>query len=413
MTCGRKCGCDFEDKRMLNFWVDFKTNGNLAAVTRLVDEHEELELLFRGNGDNPCATVYRDNHVVLSIQKSLKEYVLSINFAHAKYYAGYESLEEALINGFKFKHSTAGKKGKMTLNKNIEKLDYDFFKNLYDNVLDKMFTTFFEYKNNLTKYFDKKSESKKPEIEKIFQQYLFTYVLNGDTESKGYLAFDLEFAQPYPCEGYRKTRNTNKPDMLAVKCENGKYKLVLVEVKSTDSACEGGSGFDKHLEGMGKYLEEKIFGDLVIENRMKDAIEIIQAYNNLSLRGSDDCSKEFVKAFIDNVKEAKDFSGVEILFVFTDERIDGEVIKYNYLPAENKAEGAIGWIESIKKADDEFSNCGKSKKNCGNWYYKKTLHEQTKQKIKDIESGEYFNGLKANVKFVTYTKKGGLKEYSF
>jgi len=409
MSCGRKCGCNFVDTRMLTFWEDFRENGNLGAVTKFVKEHEELELLFRGNSDNPCATVYRDNHVVLSIKKNSESYELSINFAHAKYCEEYESLEDALISQFKFSYISKNKNKIMALKKDIGKIDYKFIKDLYENILDKMFTTFFEYENYMTKYFDKKSESKKPEIEKIFQQHLFTHVLNGDSKSNNYLAFDLEFKQPYPCTGYRKTRSTNKPDMLAIRCDNGKYKLVLVEVKSTAVACEGGSGFDKHLEGMGKYLEERIFGELVIENRMKDAINIIQAYKTLCLRGSDEYSNEFIEGFVNNVKEVKDFSGIEVLFVFTDERIDS---KYKYVPKEKTANGAIGWFEALKVADREYLKCNRKPKICGNLYYKKIMHEQTKQKIYDIENKVYLNGLKAKVKFVTYTQKDGLKEIS-
>lgn len=389
----------YRDTRTIEFWEDFKEGNQLYEFTKLIQSQPELQLLFRGNGNEPSATIYRDNHMVWNIKKITDGYEIKINFAHAKYYTDHDCLKKKLKNlNFEFDEKEYAKCKVSSLEevKNVV--------GTYEDVMQKMFDTFFEYKNNTKAYFKASKRVKKPEIEKIFQQYLFTNVLNGEDKSNGYYAFDMEFQQPYPCTAYRDSRgDTNKPDMLAIKFENNEYKLVLIEVKSKYSSCGGSSGFDKHLDGMGKYLEEQIFGEYVIINRMKDAIKIIKTYKELEIKGFNNGAIPYcLNKFFEHDFTIDKFKGYEILFIFTDEIIDSECENYNYVPKANEANGSIKWLEFLKE--------GKRK----GWAEAK---QNVLKKIDEIKTKEYKgplddNIMKANIKFMTFTKKLGLTEVS-
>ncbi len=114
-------------------------------------------------------------------------------------------------------------------------------------------------------------------IEKIWQQRLYFEYQNLQD---GLFAYDLEFSQPYPKKTVRDKYATNEPDMFAVRFEAGKpVSLVMIEVKSTKSACVGNSGIEKHLCGMLAYSEEEIF----MKRRRKDARRMIEQLNYFGL----------------------------------------------------------------------------------------------------------------------------------
>ena len=368
----------FTDSRTINFWEDFKKDNPLYAFTKFVNENDELELLFRGNDGK--VTVYRNNHVVWDIKKlkKKKEYNVSFSREHIKYSDRAEELEDKLKELFCDNKDKNLKKFKV--------VDENWICSVY-KLLDVMFTDYFDYS---------KSTAKR-ELEKIFQQHLFTYVFNGNPQSKGYFVFDLEFAQPYPCTAYRESKgNTNKPDMLAVKWDAEGYKLVLIEVKSKAGSCDGKSSVQKHLKGMGKYLNEEVFGKSVIKSRMLDAIKIIDNYKNLGLRGFKENNVPFYMCDFHKVGKWSDFKGIEILFVFTDEFIDDEKNKFNYEPSKGNEKGSIKWLQELQSS-----------------YEASGIRNGLLKSVSEIENNEYFIDDKkfdVKVKFMSYTKKEGLQE---
>ncbi len=72
----------------------------------------------------------------------------------------------------------------------------------------------------------------------------------------------------------------NEPDMLGIRYECGKAAgFVLVEVKSTESACANEPGIDDHLEKMYRYSHFKELTD----NRKKDIPRILKRYKALGI----------------------------------------------------------------------------------------------------------------------------------
>lgn len=86
---------------------------------------------------------------------------------------------------------------------------------------------------------------------------------------------------------------TNEPDMLAIKYEGGNPKaLVLIEVKSTESACKGEkSGIKKHMEGMKEYAEQHVF----MNKRRIDAYESLLQYQRMKFIPGDVEIKEITE----------------------------------------------------------------------------------------------------------------------
>lgn len=128
----------------------------------------------------------------------------------------------------------------------------------------------------------KSSNTNNPLIEKRWQQRLFSYFKFtecGDDDSKVF-AYDLEFSQRFPSSDVRKILGCNEPDLLAIRFKNGKAdKLLLIEVKSTKSACTGDSGIEKHLDGMKKYSKMSFY----IRQRIDDAKKIFLQYKESKL----------------------------------------------------------------------------------------------------------------------------------
>ena len=366
----------FKDSRAVDFWEDFGKGNPLYAFTQFVNNNDELELLFRGNDGK--VIIYRNNHVVWDIKKlkKKKEYHVKFSSEHIKHSDKAEELKNQLNEHF-------GDNKEKNLKK-FELVNESWVCDTYE-LLNVMFTDYFDYSRT----------KDKRELEKIFQQYLFTYVFNGNLKSGGYFVFDLEFKQPYPCTAYRESNgNTNTPDMLAVKWEDEGYKLVLIEVKSKSGSCEGKSSVQKHLSGMGKYLEEKVFGESVIKSRMTDAIKIINNYKALELRGFKENSIPFYMRDFNYVGKWSDFKGIEILFVFTDEIIDDEKNKFNYVPDKGNEKGSIKWLEEL-----QLSN-------------KAEIRKSILESVNDIENKKCFiDGKKFDVKvrFMSYSKNKGLQ----
>lgn len=162
------------------------------------------------------------------------------------------------------------------------------------------------FKNAVSKDVENGGESTRTKrkdkwLEKIRQQQLFCRM---KSTQNGYFVFDMEFSQR-SMSGKEKYKN--EPDMLAVRFdENGKpCTYVFVEVKCTEGAYKGKSGFKQHLDAMEKYPEK------YMQARYREAALIISHYKELGLY-----------QLPQNIEE-EDYMKlpVEILFIFTDEAV--------------------------------------------------------------------------------------------
>lgn len=153
----------------------------------------------------------------------------------------------------------------------------------------------------------KEEETTSPLIEKRWQQRLF---FEYKSLRDGLYIYDLEFSQPFPTQKddvkpyaekheldyksikdklnateMKKVLRTNSPDMLGIRFnkEGEPVALVMVEVKSTESACLGSSGIAKHLRGMAAYCKQPIF----MRNRRKDAYKSMKQYQEFGFIPAD------------------------------------------------------------------------------------------------------------------------------
>lgn len=339
-----------KDSRMVSFVRDLEENGALNEVVNFVKNSKgrELELCFRGNSQPESITVYKNNHKVWNIKKSDEtHYEIEISLNHARYTSDWKY---KLKNMIKENQEYSGKTcpaiqknccvGYFKSNK-TSRIDEAFLKRTY-SVINSFFSDYFDSQKNIDAFKKEKMGNsyvptdKRILKEKIKQQELYTKILNGSNSD--YLAYDLEFVQPKLKAG------SNQPDMFAIKkLKDGKFKIVLVEVKSTEGACTGSSGLVNHLKGMLEYIKTNTY----IEARKSDAINIVKTFRNLGLRGIGDDFDMFDEDISNNI-----FQGIEILFVFTGEH----------------KKGAIDYCNRIKKAKSktykEFKAICDTKKNC-------------------------------------------------
>lgn len=316
-------------------------------------EHEKLAVLLRGN--NNKIIIYKNNHKIWEILPNGSMWKVSFDFDHARYSRDWDQCLKNLQNlGFKLgNHNTntemlpSDKRILITRNKKgnviggsigtISCTKSDFNKKFVVDsfrIIDKIVSDYF--KAQPVDYFRKKvSADSKPEykavinikgkessiyVEKCWQQRLLFHF--KDTKN-GHYAYDLEFCQRYPDKNfvkqYAKQHNnkyssvnadvikqklsTNEPDMLAIRYENSvPQALVLIEVKSTKSACTGKSGIKKHMEGMKAYSEQAIF----MKNRRLDAKKILLQYKKFG----------FIKSNI-TIQDIPDNLCVERVVLFT------------------------------------------------------------------------------------------------
>jgi len=303
-----------------------------AANNSLERKHEGLAVLLRGNDGK--IIVYKDNHKIweLSVsEKSKKKTVckVSFDFNHARYTKdwdakykklhelgfsiGNRSKSEVLPSDIRIKivrndkkEVTGGEIGMISCTKEYFSKDFveesykiihglvkDFFRSQSEDYFRKAVATDPKYKSveNI------KGAGANVFIEKRWQQRLLFQFQNM---SNGCYAYDLEFSQKYPDKKYvdkfaktngeefadvkaeeiKKKLGTNEPDMLAIRYEEGApVALVLLEVKSTKSACEGSSGIREHMEGMKSYSEQAIF----MRNRKRDAYVSLCQYHRMGI----------------------------------------------------------------------------------------------------------------------------------
>lgn len=294
-------------------------NGMFYQFNEFVKKHKgELVVAFRGNGDN--ITIYHNNHVVWELSMTSKEYKVSFNYDHARYYCGREGkdsnadclgpLEDLYKLGFKRSQKESPYKFKITekvnesgsISRNAEigvlhwkkkagnPYSYGDIKKSYITIIDIMDSYFnihraedrFRKKAEIINETKEACVYRPSYVEKRWQQRLFNHFKSVDGEKTTDLfAYDLEFSQAFPDTSIRGKIGVNEPDILAIRFENKvPKKLYFVEVKSTKTACTSDtSGALEHMEGMRRYCDELWF----MEKRMEDVWEILKQYKKTGI----------------------------------------------------------------------------------------------------------------------------------
>jgi len=357
---------DTEKKKMQEMQDDRSISGELLSAyivdgrefnefKKYVDGKKEFAVCMRGNSDPKCITIYHNNHMVWELSYDGKKYCVKVNFNHARYTSewgtklkelkGYFGMEDKCLLPKKTGENSASidyivcKKEKGT-----KFYTQDFVKGTAEIMVEVMKDFFnpylqYDYFKKEALNIDYEKKDKTALVEKRWQQELFHYFKDTDN---GIYVYDLEFSQKFPSSpDETKTRtNTiktkladfiNEPDMLGIRFdENGMPKsLMLIEVKSTYSACENQkSGINKHLRGMWNYSQVSFF----VERRRKEAKSI---FDNL-----------FEMNYVGKKYDEKCFETlpIERLMILTTDEVkvdnkihhteDGSAIKY-YLDREN------------------------------------------------------------------------------
>lgn len=285
-----------------DFITSLKT-GELSGLTKMVKENDNLIICFRDGYIN----VYYNSHSVFKITEQEKQYKVEFNMGHARYSKDYINR----CKGFDFsdKIATIANKKPKIISFYVEKYNTDLDEitsnlekccNLYTGFIDDFFN------KNLTKdYFEKEDKPDKDAlIEKKHQQKLFSeYFPKNENENKEYLFFDLELSIQ---RNNNKEEHPGSPDCVALKMENGNpVGIVLVEVKSTEAACDGKCGIDAHFHKYNNMLANEHY-----KNTIKTmAKTIISQYNELGFLNVDvnkiDAIENFSKLFVFTTKETK------------------------------------------------------------------------------------------------------------
>lgn len=292
---------------------ELKVGGAFHEFVKYIKNHpeEKLALCFRGNGSPQNAVIYYNNHKVWELYIGRgKKLSVRISFDHARYSEDWKKKLERLcseefqfhsskfqdINNAVQKKARKNESSKITYAYTIgelvsakAKFDKQFVKDSY-KIIKQIIVDYFNPNLKIDffkKYIERENyinKKHKSYIEKIRQQEIYNEFVN---HTNGLYIYDLEFAQ----KGIkRKEKNSNQPDMLGIKFENNKPKsLILIEVKSTQSAMEGKtSGLKKHLNKMEEYLKEDEF----IKNRKIEAKDIITLYKELGLHNAENINNE-------------------------------------------------------------------------------------------------------------------------
>lgn len=295
---------NISDKLMKAF---IKEDGAFKSFWDFVKEHDDLTVCFRGNSKPESIIIYHFNHVVWELyitnQSQIPKHTVKINFDHARYLENYEEYLKLFQNlhfNCKIKKPTK-KKNTATIGSFIcESTNYDkenFVAKTYNWIVKEMMDSFFNPNMNID-FFKKTLDMAQPDrslypkktyVEKRWQQSLFKK-FQRDNNQKLFI-YDLEFSQKFPNRDIRNAFKdfVNEPDMLGVRYnENGKIvSLVLIEVKSTKTACTGNSGIETHLKKMRIYSGEVFDGEpnfpIFIQNRKKDMPKILKRYKELNI----------------------------------------------------------------------------------------------------------------------------------
>lgn len=291
-------------------------NGGFYEFVIFVKNNPEKSILcFRGNSESGKGnvTIYYRNHMIWELSKTKRHLKVKISFNHARYTEDWRAKLKILFDDFGFRKSSDINKGKdekleclineFEKNNNNtfkgylysicdinNKFDRDFVENSFE-ILKQLNDDFFKPENEIDYFKSHPGEevNHREYLEKIVQQELYK---NHSWKENGIFIYDLEFSQTRnkKIEGMsddiiKKLKvDANEPDMLGIEFENGKPKfLVLIEVKSKKTSLAGKSGLKVHMDKMENYINKKEFKFLV-ENRIKEAKDILRQYNSLELR---------------------------------------------------------------------------------------------------------------------------------
>ena len=203
-------------------------------------------------------------------------------------------------------------------------------------------------------------------IEKKWQQTLFNHFkyIDGENDDAYTFAYDLEFSQRYPSDEIKKLFGCNEPDLVAIRFENGKAKnLQLIEVKSTEAACKGKSGIEKHIEGMRAYSELEFF----MQSRIEDAIALFKAYKKTGLY------PRLTDELIDSIDKIDIKNGIERIILLTGCDEINEI--------EEQKESALDYVN-----EDIRNKCKKIDPNCQFWYTENKYYDPVIEIKTDIET---------------------------
>lgn len=281
----------YKQQRVLSpsFITDLKT-GALADLTKLVKSRNDLLMCFRTGYIN----VYYMGHSLYRIEEKKRGgYRLSFSFNHARYTPNHEEILKKLgVLGFKL-HSdkkiyvsfaTPPVGFWETSTKTLSGLIKDYFSDKPEHQKD---------------YFKEGSNIKKHLIEKERQQEVMA--ANQGLTSE-YFIYDMEYTQPRN-NGDEDT--SGRFDMLAIrKRPDGRFNLVLMELKCTASACAAKhSGVKDHLDDFNEYKKNTS----LVETRKQEAIKVCNYYKDIFGK------PELIPTTIKDT---------EVLFIFTDKAED-------------------------------------------------------------------------------------------
>lgn len=283
-----------------------KNGGGFEEFVKFVKEHKDLILCFRGNSNPEQVVIYYNNHQMWKLFVRGNKLTVSISFNHARYSKDWKKAYKTLCKNYNFAGEIKEKDniidiGEMTAKISLNsKFNKEFVEGTYKivkSIIDDFFNINlqFDYFKN-----EKLKKSKSDLLEKIRQQEIYLRYSNLDN---GIFVYDLEFNPP------KYGKNKNQTDMLGIEFKNKKpSKLLLIEVKCTEGAMKGTSGLKKHIYGMEKYLNSKENSE-AINNRIKEAREILKQYKDLELR---------------NVTQEYNFDTlpIEIRVILTDDAVD-------------------------------------------------------------------------------------------
>lgn len=336
--------------RTISFIDEFtKDDGCFKEFADFVREHDELELLFRGNSSD-VAIVYFCNNVVWKFSKLGNIAKVTVNYNHLRYtekwpeiikdkYHGLYGFPLVTEDTISSRYDLGGYHDSVIDISKGEKFDKDFVSGLYSVIEEVMSDFFFPYYKNeiasendsrLKDHFrDKKGASqrirkdgknyKKPNyLEKQNQQAYFT---SNCCMDDGVYVYDLEYKEPFADEKAKKAamaskgrEKMNKPDCLGIRFKDKKpVSLVMIEMKSEAGAESGKSGTGEHLDGMWDDLRDSKF----VKDRLKEAHALMEAYKSVKMHGFD--GDEVIPSF-------EDIDTGEILIVYTDDLAKNKMV---------------------------------------------------------------------------------------
>ncbi|RII33088.1 hypothetical protein D2A34_19875 [Clostridium chromiireducens] len=289
--------------------------GILEPVTQMVKNNDDLIMFFRGKYIN----IYYRGHSLFRIEqlghKKNPYYKVFFNFNHARYTEDWEEvLQQLEAIGYSLNHSIQHNKENI-VSTIVKSANIDFW-NKSKIIFSKLIDDFFSIEEDkLYDYFNMcKNINKNKFIEKQRQQKIA--IINNNCDN-GYFIYDIEYTQ---ARNSKDEKNSGRFDMLALKFENKvPIELVLIELKSTESACTSNSGVDKHYKDLKDYINNHNY----MRIRKEEAICIFNLYSDINIFSAD------------KIEEAENLD-VKILFIFTDTA--RSYFKKNNIPYDNQIE---------------------------------------------------------------------------